>query len=158
MTSKPSEFINRLRMLHISLLGGMMVFATIIFVLVSSGKFPAVVDASIDRILQVVALILTSVLLVVGFGVFKKRIRQVHQSTDPALQKLDKYRTSCITWWAMIEAPGIFALVGFLLTGNYAFFALACFHILLLTVFMPRKDNIIVLINLNSDELGRLEK
>jgi hypothetical protein len=67
------------------------------------------------------------------------------------------YRTACIMWWAMIEAPGIVAGIGFILSGNYAFFALAIFHLLTMLVFAPRKANIILFLNLSSDEVARLE-
>ena len=67
------------------------------------------------------------------------------------------YRTACILWWAMIEGPGIAAGIGFILTGNYAFFALAIFHLLIMLVFSPRKSNITMFLNLSSDEVARLE-
>ena len=57
----------------------------------------------------------------------------------------------------MIEIPAMFAAIGYLLTGNKAFLFMALFHVLLLLVFMPRKDNIIQLLNLNSDEVAELE-
>ena len=52
----------------------------------------------------------------------------------------------------MIEAPGIFAIVGYILTHNLAFFFLGLLHIVILFIFMPRRDNIILLLNLNSEE------
>ena len=67
------------------------------------------------------------------------------------------YQTACIIWWAMTEGPGILATVGYLLTSNFAFIALAIFHIVILGAFMPRKQNIIVLLNLNGTEVANLE-
>jgi hypothetical protein len=43
------------------------------------------------------------------------------------------------------------------LIGNTVFIILALFHLALLTVFMPRKDNIVLLLNLTTDEVHRLE-
>ncbi len=58
----------------------------------------------------------------------------------------------------MIEGPGMVAIISLLLTSNYAFFVLACFHIIILAFFMPRKDNIILLLTLNTEEVKKLEQ
>ncbi len=57
----------------------------------------------------------------------------------------------------MIEAPGIVAGIGFIISGNFSFFALAVFHLMAMLVFAPRKANIVLFLNLNSDEVKRLE-
>ena len=78
-------------------------------------------------------------------------------SKAPGIQRLIQYRTACIIWWSMIEIPGMFAIACHLLTANLSFLFLAIFHILILFLFTPRKENIILLLNLNSQELGEIE-
>ncbi len=34
---------------------------------------------------------------------------------EPGEQRMEIYRAACILWWAMIEAPGIVADIGFIL-------------------------------------------
>jgi hypothetical protein len=114
-------------------------------------------DPSMERILQVVSVIVSLSSVVAGFNIFKRRIILARNSGEPGKKRMSKYQAACITWWAMIEWPGVLAIVGYMLTGNFAFFAMALFHIVILLAFMPRKDNIVVLLQLNSTEVDQLE-
>jgi hypothetical protein len=67
------------------------------------------------------------------------------------------YRAACILWWAMIEGPGLLATIGYMLTANLSFLALAGLHILIILAFMPRRENIIVLLNLTAADVAELE-
>jgi hypothetical protein len=82
---------------------------------------------------------------------------EARQMNDVARKRLEYYKSACIVWWIMIDGPAIFSIVGFLLSGNYAFMFLAGFHALLLLLFMPRKNNIAVLLNISSQEMQELE-
>lgn len=145
-----------LRVLHLAIAAGLMLFIAIMILLFQTGQLKAI-DPSLERTLQVVAVVLSVSLLLVGFNLFKRKMLEARNSPEPGGTRMNLYRTACITWWAMIEGPGILAVVGFMITGNYAFIALAGFHMLLLFLFMPRKENIIVLLNLNSKEVEQLE-
>ncbi len=158
MSAKTTSYFRTIRIIHNSLLVGLIFFAATVFFLVRGGKFPPVGNGSLDRILQMAALLVAGILLMIGFRLFRKKIIVLHKSPDPAKKKLDQYRSACINWWSMIEIPGIVAIICFLLTNNYAFFALACFLIILLALFIPRADNIILLLKLNRDEVMKLEE
>lgn len=145
-----------LKIVHIALLSGMLAFNIVSLIMVNTG-FPAVADETIQRTMQTICILLSAVCLVSGFRLFKKKILAARNSPEPGEKRMAMYRTACILWWAMIEAPGIAAGIGFILSGNYAFFALAIFHLLVILVFTPRKANITVLLNLSSEEVGRLE-
>lgn len=145
-----------LRLLHRSLLVGMILFTGIVLYLVISGVFKAEVGFSFDRNLQVVAALLSVGCLFIGFRIFRNKIFEIRRTNEGGGEKFNRYRLACIIWWALIEMPGLFGAICFLLSSNYAFFALACFHILALAVFMPRRDNIIVLLNLSSEEANEL--
>ena len=152
---QPNTF-NVLRLLHVSLLIGMTMFNIVSLVVVQQGIVkPA--DESFQRIFQIVCVLVSATLLIAGFKIFKKKIFAARNDLGPGEQRMDLYRAACILWWAMIEGPGILAVVGFILTHNYAFFVLAVFHVLALLAFAPRKANIILFLNLNSEEVGRLE-
>jgi hypothetical protein len=145
-----------LRILHTALLTGMAIFNIVGIVLVQQNVIPAA-DESFQRNFQIVCILVSVALLIAGFNIFKKKILAARNDPGPGEQRMDLYRTACILWWAMIEGPGILATLGYILTHNYAFFALALFHLTCLFVFSPRKANIIVLLNLNSEEVARLE-
>jgi hypothetical protein len=145
-----------LRIIHLAIVAAILLFVIIIMVLFGTGQLKAI-DPSLERTVQVVAVMLSVASLLIGFNLFKRKMMQARNSAEPGEKRMALYRAACITWWAMIEGPGLLAAIGFLITGNYAFIALAGFHILVLLTFMPRKDNIIVLLNLTSEEVARLE-
>lgn len=155
---KPTGYFAALKMIHRLLLMGLSFFGALSLVLVATRSFPAVLDAASDRMMQVVAVLLSVGMVVVGFNIFRKKILSTRDLTGTAEEKVTDYRKSCLVWWAMLEGPGLFAFVCFLLTGNYAFFALGCAHIVAIFLFTPRKENIAVLLRLSSEEVSRLEQ
>ncbi len=145
-----------LKILHLGITGGLLIFAAAMLFLFQTGNLKAI-DPTLERTLQVVAVLFSVALLLIGFNLFKRKMMEARNSTGSGITRMALYRTACIIWWAMIEAPGLLAVVSFFITGNYAFLALAGFHVLVLLLFMPRKDNIIVLLNLNAKEVAQLE-
>lgn len=152
---QPNAFTT-LRIVHLALVAGMIAFAIVSLILVNTG-FTAVVDDSMQRMFQVVCILLSALALFAGFKIFKKKIFAARNSMETGEKRMGMYRTACILWWAMIEGPGIVAGIAFVLSGNYAFFAFGVFHILALLMFAPRKANIILFLNLSSEEVVRLE-
>lgn len=143
-----------LRILHLGLLIGLLLFSAIAVFLKSTNQFED--TESLDRPLQVVVILISVPLLVIGFRIFRRKMMEARQMNDIARKRFEYYTSACIVWWAMIEVPAIFAIIAFLLTGNYAFMFLAAFHVLLLLLFMPRKENITVLLNMSSEEMNEL--
>jgi hypothetical protein len=155
MQHQPNAF-NVIKIVHIGLLVGMAMFNIVSLIIVLQGA-PVIADEPMQRNLQVGCVLLSAVLLIGGFKIFKKRIMAARNSSESGEKRMEMYRAACIMWWAMIEAPGIVAGIGFIISGNFAFFALAIFHLMAILVFAPRKANITLFLNLNSDEVARLE-
>ncbi|MBC7849800.1 MAG: hypothetical protein H7Y31_08690 [Chitinophagaceae bacterium] len=153
--SKPRIFA-ALSILHKALLGGLFLFTAFAFVLVYLKMFPAVADVELNRIFQVVAIALSVLVVFIGYRVFNKKLLTLRESGEPALEKLNQYRTAVIIWWAMIEGPGLFAVICLLITGNYAFVALAIVHIILLAVSAPKPGTITTVLNIGSDDLRQI--
>lgn len=145
-----------LKILHLGITGGLLIFAAAMLFLFQTGNLKAI-DPTLEMTLQVVAVLFSVALLLIGFNLFKRKMLEARNSSGSGVTRMALYRTACIIWWAMIEASGLLAVVSFFITGNYAFLALAGFHVLVLLLFMPRKDNIIVLLNLNAKEVAQLE-
>lgn len=145
-----------LRRLHLSITGGLLLFLIVAIVLEQTGLV-AMTDESNERIIEVVAIVISIASLLAGFNLFRRKILQARNSDAPAEKRMAQYLAACVIWWAMIELGGMVAVIGFVLTLNYAFVALGAFHLLLLLIFMPRRDNIILLLQLNADEVNRLE-
>lgn len=151
-----SNAFNQLRTIHVAVLISMVMFNVVALVLMLEG-LTSLVDESFQRVMQAVCILLSALFIIGGFKVFKKKIFAARNSIESGEKRMELYRAACIMWWAMIEGPGIIAGIGFILSGNYAFFALAILHLLILLAFTPRKANIILFLNLNSEETGRLE-
>jgi hypothetical protein len=154
MQHQPNAF-NVMKIVHIGLLVGMAMFDIVSLIIVLQGV-PAIAEP-VQRNLQVGCVLLSALLLIAGFKIFKKRIFAARNSTEAGEKRMEMYRAACIMWWAMIEAPGIVAGIAFIISGNFAFFALAIFHLLAMLVFAPQKANIVLFLNLNNDEVARLE-
>jgi len=152
---QPNAF-KLLKIIHLALLLGMFLMVAIPLYLVLKGMAVAT-DESLGRTLQVVCILLSVGCVVIGFNIFKRRILAARNDAASADQKMEQYRSACITWWAMIEGPGFLAAISFMLTGNFAFFALAVVHLIILFVFTPRKGNIITFLKLDSKEVKLLE-
>ena len=144
-----------LKVLHTALTIGMLAFAGISFLIVKNGILTDVLDPSLDRILQVIAISLSGLLILFGFRLFNKRVMTIRNSELSAVEKMNQYRAACITWWAMIEGPGLFAFVCFLLVPNYAFLVLGCFHIAILALFMPKWSTLPLLLNFDVNEFDQ---
>lgn len=150
-----SPFRN-LKIVHTAILCGLAFFA-IISLVIPRQDMGQDADKSFEQILQAIAAVISLLSLLVGFNIFKKQLLAARNDGGSAATRMAIYRSACITWWAIIDGPGIFSIIGFILTGNYIFLALAVFHLALLAVFMPRRDNIILLLNLTSEEVQKLE-
>ena len=138
------------------MLVGLFGFTIISFFIMKKGYILAAGE-SFNRILQVIAILVSLSTLILGFNIFKKKILAIRSATVSAENRMRQYQTACIMWWVMIEVPGILAGIGYILTGNLSFLFLAILHIFLLFIFMPRKENIIVLLSFNSKEIRELE-
>ena len=145
-----------LKILHTALTFGLASFLIVAYILVSQEMMPVNSDKTMETAFQAVAAVISFGCLVAGFTIFRKQMTAARNAT-PADVRFGMYRGACVVWWAMLEGPGLFATVAYLLTGNLVFIVLALFHLGLLIVFMPRKDNIIVLLNLTSDDVQKLE-
>jgi hypothetical protein len=145
-----------LRTLHLALFMGMLIFAIAGMVVVQQQLLP-MADESFQRISQVVCVMVSLSCLVIGFNIFKRKMLAARLLPASGEQRMAKYRMACILWWAMIEGPGLLATTGYMLTRNLSFLALAGLHILIILAFMPRKDNIIVLLNFTAADVAELE-
>ena len=155
MAKTPDAF-RQLKAIHLALLG-LVTTVTIAAIILAEKGIGAIKDESLDRILQAVFVLIAVVSVITGFNLFRKKIMEIRTSKAAGVEKMMQYRTACILWWAMIEGPCIFAAIGLMITGNFAFLALALFLLAALAVFSPRKQNIILLLNLNSAEVQMLE-
>ena len=145
--------LKALQIIHKAMLLGMVLFATIAFFLNYSGNFPPSLQ-SYDKVLQVIAILLALSGFFIGNALFKKKIFQLRDSQESFENKLPVYRSACLVQWALLEAPALFSIIGFLLTGNYAFLALAGALVLLFVINTPTKIKMAMLLQVPEEEIN----
>lgn len=152
-------YFRQLRLLHTALLVGQLIFAGLIFYLTYTMGAIRKGDDSLERILQVVAVLLSIACLVIGYKRYNGSLRALRSATStPLEERIMKYRVATIQWWALLEMPALFSLVGYFITGNIAFLILALFHTMVFAMSMPKKEVIALLLNLNQAETAQLEE
>ncbi|GAB2839177.1 hypothetical protein [Ferruginibacter profundus] len=147
--------IKALTIIHKAMLVGQILFAAVCVYIVYA-KMEASPLKELDRILQVIAVVLAAGGFFAGTSLFKKKLLQARDLQADAKEKFTLYRTACIIQWALIEFPCLFSIICFFLTGNYAFIALAAVLILLFGMLAPSKVKIIFQLGISEDELNAL--
>ncbi|HTE23049.1 hypothetical protein [Flavitalea sp.] len=152
-----TNFFQVFRLIHLAQVLVVTIFGIATLIIVRK-ELQEPVESSVDRALQVIVVVFSGLMLFFGFKLFKNRILKIRESRINAEKRIADYRTACMVWWVMIEVPALISFACFMITGNYAFFALGIFHLMILIMFAPRKDNIILLLNVSSQELQEIEK
>jgi hypothetical protein len=154
MQPKGNDF-KALQVLHVALLTGMLMLGVVsTFLIISHG--PYVQLGTFEKTLQIIVVLLSIGCTAAGFTLFNKKIQAI-PPMDPIKDRLNAYRAAAIVRWALIELPTLFSLISFLLTGNYAFLALAIALLLVFAVVRPAKMMIIYQLKLNEKEVSELE-
>lgn len=144
-----------LNMIHKALLMGQVLLAAVCTYLVYS-KTVEPPAPEWEKMLQVIALILTFTSIYASFALFKKKLMQIREMQAGIKEKFEQYRAASILQWALIEGPAIFSIIGFFLTGNYAFLALMLAIIFLFVMTGPSKLKIQLQLQLSEADLEEL--
>lgn len=144
-----------MQLLHRALLFGQVLFALLAFYLVYTGKFDAAYLQH-DQIFQLIAILFSVAGFFGGSKLFKNKIEDISKSNTDAKERLEGYKAAAIIQWALLEGPTLFAIICFLLVGNYAFLALAIALILVFTILAPTKIKISILLNIKEADIDKL--
>ena len=147
-----AQAIKTMGILHKAMLGGLIVVAGITFYIVYNGLFHQGLQAY-DHELQLAAIVFSFGGFFLGSAIFKKKVSAERDASTDLISKLNGYRTAAIIRWALLEGAVLFALVCFLMVGNYAFLALALVFMVFLAVVGPNKTKIMILLGLTEGQL-----
>ena len=152
-----SNGFKALNILHKTLLAGQIIFTAVVVIAAYSKLQLPVVPEEMDRIFQVIAVILAAAGFFAGSTLFKKQLLKIREmQTATTKEKFGLYRSASILQWALLEGPCLFSIICFFLTGNYAFIALAFVLILLFTMLGPSKLKIALQLGVSEEELADL--
>jgi hypothetical protein len=147
--------LKALNIIHKALMTGQILFASVCIYLIFS-KLVLPGAGELDKILQVVALIITAGGIFAGMSFFKKKLIQLREMQIPAKEKFSLYRSACIVQWALLEGPSFFCIICFFLTGNYAFLALVVVILFLFAMTAPSKLKVLLQLQISEAELDEL--
>ena len=147
------EFIKTLQRLHLFLAIGVFIFLCITIYLVESGGF-AVDDALNDMFLYMVP-ILALVSVFASRLMYSKRV-EVLKTLTTLEEKTEGYQAALIVRWALIEGPSLFAVIAFMLTGNYLFGLIALSLLLYLILQRPRLESVLADLALSHNDFNAI--
>jgi hypothetical protein len=131
-TSK--EYFTQLTLIYAPLLIVQVAFGGIAYYLVSTGQFPT--DPSMTGTLKLVALLVVSFGVLASAFVSKAQFKAIKQKTSLP-DKMKAYRPALLIKWALLETPGMFCIVCFLLTGSFVILGLAGPSVIMLIIYRP---------------------
>jgi hypothetical protein len=152
---QPGKGLAALNIIHKAMLIGQFILAAVIFYMIYSNQLqPSMTEQ--ERMLQVIAIALCAAGFFGGANIFRRKLQEIRTMQGGAKERFAAYRTACIVQWALLEGPCIFSIIGFFLTGNYAFMALAGMFIILFVLQSPTKNKVMQHLELSEQEIGEL--
>jgi hypothetical protein len=110
-----------------------------------------------EMALLILAMFVSASSLLFGLAYYKKSVVRLQKSKESVQTRMEKYKTACLIFWALLVASSNLSAVCILMTGNYFFVGLSAMLIIILFLFTPRKENIITQLNLETKEVAELE-
>ncbi|MEP6673575.1 MAG: hypothetical protein ABJA78_00405 [Ferruginibacter sp.] len=147
--------LKRLQIIFKALLTGQILFFAVA-IFIKYKKLMPDSDEQLNKILQIAILVISFVCVASGIKIFNKKIQQLKDSNLPVGEKFKEYQSAVIVKWAMTEGACIIAIAGYLLTGNYAFLALAVVLLFIFSGYNPVKSRIVQQLELNDEEAATL--
>ncbi|HSU27999.1 MAG TPA: hypothetical protein VLJ68_06445 [Chitinophagaceae bacterium] len=156
MPEQKGSYIRALRILAIALMVGVIVFYILAVAL-------RLVDFMDTTLLQDYA-----VYIVIGLGVvaalffiggrnfFNKKIETIKNSSETIGEKLNLYRSALIICYAAFEGIAIFAIILFIVTGNFWFSGIVFLMLLAMISKFPTRQRVIDQLGLDWNEQQEL--
>jgi hypothetical protein len=145
--ANPQNFVKTINIIHTALLAGLILFSVITY---TTSKNNMAFDLGKDALFYLVpALIITGV--IAGNYLFNRIIKKA-MNEDTLGGKLAIYMTAFIRKASLIEAPSMFGIVVFSLSGNLLCFLFTCLNIIYLAMQKPTKSKIEDSLNLSYED------
>jgi hypothetical protein len=146
----PATYLRTISIIHVALIAGQVLFA--IVALVQTRKLIINVRYMRDPLLFVIPLAAVSG-FIASNALFKKKVSEIDK-TASLKTKLMAYQGALIIRFACLEAPSLFGIVVFLITGQLLFLLISAAIILYFIYVKPSKQNIQDDLQLSYQELN----
>lgn len=148
--------IKSLSIIHKAMFVMQIIFTAICFYLSWSKTVPPTLDASTEKLFQVIALVFSAAGFFGGTFLMRKKILQAREMNATPVEKFGVYRAAAIVQWAMLEGPVLFCIITFLLSGNYALLVLAAVLLICFGMLAPTRAKLAFQLNLTDAEAAEL--
>jgi hypothetical protein len=149
--------IKSLRILCAALMAGMIIFGAIA---VAINSFDPIADEKLQvysEIALAISVGFAGICFLIARYFFGKRMGAIKSSSVNVYEKLNQYRTAFVSYMALCEAPGLLAVVLFLLSGIYWLLLVTIAMILAMAAKFPTKQKLINDMELDWTEQQELE-
>ena len=148
------QYFSKLSIVHIALISGQIIFAVVAYFLVSSGAMQT--DPSLVKTFNIVVPVMIGASVLASIVLFKTLVEQAKTQAD-IKNKMKAYRSALILRFALLEAPAIVALVGYVLTGQILYLGAAAIMIAISLVQRPSAATAIKDLGLDYSEAQLVE-
>jgi len=149
------QYFRILAIIHIALMIGVALFASIAYFMVSKGGFEPI-DSDTSHALTLITPLLMLIGVLAGPFVRLYKINKLKLETDLKM-KLAGYRAATIIRLALLEGPALFTVIAFLLTGDTNFLLYTSFMLLLFAMIRPTMERAIKELNLDEREVLKIQ-
>ncbi|MDT7830722.1 hypothetical protein RQM65_18780 [Pricia sp. S334] len=150
---QPKIFLKILTIIHTTLTAGLLIFA--IFAYYQNQDFIARMDR--QSLFTYIVPIVAAAGYFLSQWIFKKQLEAITEQEQLSL-KLGKYQTASILKYAVLEGPGLLALLAYLWTGNALHLVIALALIVYLFVQRPNAEKIKRELPLNLEEQKQFDE
>ncbi|MEO6314987.1 MAG: hypothetical protein ABIU63_00480 [Chitinophagaceae bacterium] len=149
-------YLKGLRMVHLALMASQCMVLGVVFYLVIQKHLPPV-EKSVDKILQVAALLVAFGAGYTAAASFKGKIAAMLSTPLSLAEKASQYHSASIIQWAILEGACLFVISCFLIAGNYAFAAMAIVLMVYFALLAPSRIKIVMQLKLTDKEVDTLQ-
>lgn len=135
----PKEILRANFILTSALIIGVVIFFFISLVVVRSIQK----SEGLDQIFLAMAGGIAFICLISALKIYGNRIKLIKEQNLTLYQKLFDHRAALIIYFALCEGPALFALISFMLTGNYWFMIIVAVMLLAMIVKLPSRQRVI---------------
>jgi hypothetical protein len=140
---QPKSDVKSINTIHTAFLAGQIIFASVAYLITHNKS--ASIDEDTSRIFQTVAALFTISGVASAFFIFNKKVNAIKDDSPLNIgEKFTQYRAATIIKFALLEAPCLFSIIGYILTTNAVFMILA---MILIVVFAAQKPTVILVMH-----------
>jgi hypothetical protein len=133
--------VKSLSVILYSMIIGIIVFG-LVSLIVNRLNGPYIIEKEVKNILLLIGILLSPTLIEIARYIYQKKIKSLSESDMDPLQRLDKYKSILLFFLAIVEFPGIYGAICFLLGGEYLSFLFVAMSVIQMLLKMPTKTKL----------------